>query len=152
MNKEEKDLKFLLEMAYDREGFKNKIQQFVGGSLKEYSKARLAEKNNLPQQDIDFWYKEVHGRLDEMFEVLTTEIKNFSDRKSAFREAIEYYKKRNANYASFAKRKLEQLYKINISLKNVLHEEDFDQYWELVQEEWDEAEALHFEPKEFGED
>lgn len=88
-------LKLAEEEANNRDKYKNHIAKHIAGAMREFYKARCAEKNNLP--GVKGWRKEVAQHLGALYDAVIHNIKGFDDRRLAIDETIAYYKARDAN-------------------------------------------------------
>jgi len=83
-----KETIILEKMAYDREHFIDKMDEYLTGAIREFYKARLAEKYfSCRNQDVNHWYVEVHRLLTSFEEAYRHKIKGFSDKDKAFKSA-----------------------------------------------------------------
>lgn len=124
--------RFLRAMAYDRETFKNRVQEFIGGAYLEFYKATLAKKNVLHPEWIEHWEKEVHGLLDRgLINVLKNDIRGFKDRRKALAEVIARLKTKDMSYRASAEHVIKKDYKLK-KLKAYLDDADSAAFWQRV--------------------
>lgn len=137
-----KDL--LAEMAFKRDDFQNRVHEYVFGGLREYCKAKIAEKNGHSKW-VEHWYSEVDRLVGgSLLDALTTPIRGFSDRKKAFDKTINRIQVRQENLARLQHKKLELTYYKTV-LKQGLTIEDFEPFWQKVHETWNDAESVGFD-------
>ena len=55
--------RFVQAMAFDRDTYKNRLGEYIGGAYLEFYKARLASKNGFAQW-VEHWMTEVKRLLD----------------------------------------------------------------------------------------
>ena len=78
----------LLDMAYPRSGFKNKLEEYIGGALGEFYKAECAKANGLKLW-VDHWTQEARRLLMYMAtQVYLHPIRGFTDRRKVLAEAL----------------------------------------------------------------
>lgn len=119
-------------MAYNRETFKDKVEEYISGAWLEFYKARLAAKNGQTKW-IAHWMSEVRsllGRLD--FVVLQHPIRGFQNQRVAIDQVVTLLQKKDAR----VRRKAEHIVKADYNLKKVralLTDTDRDDFWKLVE-------------------
>jgi hypothetical protein len=97
-------------MAYNREEFKNKVEEKIGGALLEYYKAALASLNKQTKW-VQHWEAEAKRLLkSELVVVLLHSIKGFKDRKKAAREVIEHLRSIDGQYRRAAEHTIKRDY------------------------------------------
>lgn len=119
----------LLEMARNREQYKDdSIQRLVGG-LHEYLKHTIAKelyaKNKIDSLKwVDHWETEYKSLIDvQLRAVLLADINNFKNRKLAFKEALTYFDTQIKRIITGAKNQikrdfgLQRLYKVDTNSK-----------------------------------
>jgi hypothetical protein len=111
MNRESATLQRILTgMAYNREEFKNKVEEKIGGALLEYYKAALASLNKQTKW-VQHWEAEAKRLLEsELVVVLLHSVKGFKDRKKAVREVIEHLKSIDGQYRRAAEHTIKRDY------------------------------------------
>jgi hypothetical protein len=125
-------VRFLHAMAYDRETFKNKVEEFVGGAYLEFYKAALAKKNTLHPEWIEHWEKEVHGLLDRgLVTVIKHDIHGFKDRRKALAEVVARLKAKDTSYRVSAEHVIKKDYELK-KLKARLDDADSTAFWKRV--------------------
>src|SRR5262245_14294027 len=88
----------LVAMAYDREMFKDRVEEKIGGALLEYYKAVLGRRNRQTRW-VDHWQSEADRLVKtELAVVLLHSIKGFRDRKKAVREVIQHLRRIDRHY------------------------------------------------------
>src|SRR2546422_9159334 len=94
----------LTAMAYDRETFKDKVEEKAGGALLEHYKACLARATRQTKW-VEHWETEVDRLLNtELVVVLLHSIKGFKDRKKAAREVLDHLRSLDTRYRRAAER------------------------------------------------
>ena len=123
--------RFLQAMAYNRETFKDKVEEHVGGAYLEFYKATLAKKNGQTKW-VQHWMTEVKQLVDRnlAFEILHP-IRGFKDRSKAFTEAVAEIKAGDARYRRYAETTIIQDYKLK-RLKVGLDDADTTAFWARV--------------------
>jgi hypothetical protein len=126
------DGKLLAAMAYNREAFKDKVEEKVGGALLEYYKAHLARQAG-QRRWVEHWDAEVTRLLDtELVVVLLHSIKGFKDRRKAAAEVLRQLRSMNPQYQRAAAHVVQRDY----GLKRVptqVASEITEQFFEKVQ-------------------
>ena len=124
--------RFLRAMAYDRETFKNRVQEFIGGAYLEFYKATLAKKNILHPEWIEHWEKEVRGLLDRgLVNVIKHDVRGFKDKRKALTEVIARLKAKDMSYRASAEHVIKKDYELQ-KLKLHLDDEDTAAFWKRV--------------------
>lgn len=107
--------RILTKMAYNREAFKNRVEEKVGGALLEYYKAVLATLNGQTRW-VKHWHAEVDRLLDsELVVVLLHTIKGFKDRNKAALEVLLQLRASDDRY----QRSAEHIVKKDFDLKRI---------------------------------
>src|SRR5262245_32991609 len=89
-------------MAYDRNAFKNKLEEYIGGAYLEFYKARLASKNAHTKW-VQHWLTEVRQLLDRsLVAAMLHEIRGFKDRRKVFEQVRTTMKAKDAGYRAAA--------------------------------------------------
>jgi hypothetical protein len=118
-------------MAYKRNDFKNKVEEYTGGALLEFYKARLAAKNGQTQW-VRHWMTEVHGLLDRsLVAALVHEIRGFTDRHKAAEEVFVAMRAKDASYRMIAERVILKDYRLK-KVRAHLDDSDTEAFWERV--------------------
>lgn len=123
----------LNERAYNRETWQDHLSRLFTGAIREFYKARLAEKNKLAvAQDIFHWDEEVEKLLDEAKYVYHHSIKGFKDREKAFIEVRSRLARADAERRRKATHIIEKYYVTS----NLVAVDDNDTlaFWNLVQD------------------
>lgn len=125
----------LLSMAYNREVFKDKVEEHVSGALLEFYKATLATKMGIKNDHwIDHWFKEVYTLLDRnLVTVLHHEIKGFKDRKKALNEILAALQKKEPAYRGIAERVILKDYGLK-KIKVKIDDKDAEAFWKRVED------------------
>jgi predicted metal-dependent RNase len=99
-------------MAYDRDTFKDKVEEKVGGALLEHYKACLSRVNRQTRW-VEHWQREVDRLLDtELVVVLLHTIKEFKDRRKAAREVLRHLEAADVQYRRAAERVVKKDYSL----------------------------------------
>jgi hypothetical protein len=102
----------LLEMAYPRAVFKNKLEEIIGGSLGEFYKAECAKATGLTKW-VNHWMTEVDRLLSYMAtQVYLHPIRGFKDRRRALAEALAELQQMDSGYRNYAMNTVVRDYKI----------------------------------------
>lgn len=118
-------------MAYDRQTFKDRIEEHIGGAILEFYKATLAKKNGETRW-VQHWMTEVHTLLDHnLVLVITHEIRGFKDVRKAYNEVIAAIAAKDGSYRGIAARQIKRDFKSS-ELKVLLDDTDTAAFWERV--------------------
>jgi len=125
--------RFLLAMAYTREDFKNKAEEYVGGAILEFYKTTLVTKLGIEDDHwIDHWMKEVHGLLDRsLVAALRHSIRGFTDRRKALAEVFAELKSHDQGYRRSAVEIIRRYYQL-ADMEVLIEDEDTEVFWERV--------------------
>lgn len=122
----------LEKMAYDRDHFIEKLDEYLTGAIREFYKARLAEKYfGCRNQDVNHWYLEVHRLLTSFEEAYVHKVKGFSNKEKAFQaakadvQAIDAERRRRATAIIINDYEL-------TTLENGITDNDTNDFWDLV--------------------
>jgi hypothetical protein len=119
-------------MAYNRDGFKNRLSAHLHGALTEYYKYTLAKKNDLWSWT-DHWHREVNRLLDQEFSnALIKEIKGFKDRLKACNEVVAYTKQIDRHFRVVARNMVLHDYGL-LKLEYPLTDTDTEVFWQRVE-------------------
>jgi len=126
--------RILLSMAYNRETFKDKVEEHVSGALLEFYKATLATKMGIKNDHwIDHWFKEVAGLLDRnLVAVLRHGVRGFKDREKALNEVIAELKSKEMGYRKSAVLVIKKDYKLK-DLGVEIEDKDAAAFWKRVE-------------------
>lgn len=123
--------RILKAMAYNRQTFKDKVEEHIGGALLEFYKAQLAEKNGYTKW-VQHWRSEVKTLLERsLVAALLHQIRGFKDRKKAFNEVIGHIKSVDRGYRVAAENQVTRDFEVK-KLKAGLDDKDTDAFWTLV--------------------
>lgn len=119
-------------MAYNRETFKDKVEEHVGGAWIEFYKARLAQKNGQTEW-VQHWMTEVNTLLNRnLVAVLKHSVRGFKDLRKAIDEVIAHMKSKDMGYRRSAEMIVKRDYKLT-KLKQELTDQDSEDFWQLVE-------------------
>ena len=122
----------LTAMAYDRNTFKDKVEEHIGGALLEFYKARLATKNKQTTW-VAHWLTEVDTLLNRnLVAALLHSIRGFTDRAKAFDQVMAAMQARDRAYRAAAERVVLKDYRLT-KLRHRLSAEDTAEFWARVQ-------------------
>lgn len=125
--------RFLRSMAYNRETFKDKVEEHIGGAYLEFYKAALATKNG-QKEWVTHWMTEVRNLLDRnLFTVIKHEVRGFKDRRKALAEVIALMKLKDDSYRRAAEHVVKRDYKLP-KLKTTLDDNDTAAFWKRVED------------------
>lgn len=123
--------KILRSRAYDREAFKDKLEEILGGLLLDFYFSRLSGKIGYIVSFSDRGGV-IQGVLDrQIVRLFLHDLRGFKNRKKAAEEVILYLKKVEVGY----KRSVEMLVKrafVLKALKVSLDEQDSKDFWAMV--------------------
>jgi hypothetical protein len=96
--------RILTAMAYNREAFKDRVEEKLGGALLEHYKATLGRLNRQTRW-VQHWAGEAERLINiELAVVLLHSIKGFRDRKKAVREVLQHLADVDHQYRRAAER------------------------------------------------
>lgn len=118
-------------MAYDRQSFKDKVEEHIGGALLEFYKATLAKRLGHTRW-VQHWNSEVRTLLDRnLITVLRHEVRGFKDRRRAVAEVVAALKRKNSGYRRSAEAIVMKDYGL-AKLKAELVDDDTRAFWARV--------------------
>lgn len=118
-------------MAYDRQTFKDKVEEHIGGALLEYYKATLATKNGQTRW-VQHWLTEVHTLLDHnLVLVLHHDLRGFKDIRKALTEVTTRLKAKDRGYQVTAEHQILRDFGLK-HLKTSLEDTDQEVFWQRV--------------------
>lgn len=118
-------------IAYKRQDFVNKVQEYVGGAYVDFYMQRLATKNGQTEW-VQHWQTEVRNLLERnLVAALIHPIKGFSDRRKAFDAAMAELRARDASYRLVATNTIKPDYGLP-KLKVHLDDQDEADFWAAV--------------------
>lgn len=119
-----------LAMAFDREKFKDRLEEHIGGALSEYYKARLGRLNN-KNKWIQHWETEVKSLMRSAAATVRHSIKGFKDKRKAYTEVKSYIKKYDLSYRRSAENEIVRDYDMK-KITKYLSDIDTDNFWKMV--------------------
>jgi len=123
----------LAAMAYNRETFKDRAEEKLGGALLEHYKATLARLNRQTRW-VEHWESEARRLIDtELAVVLLHSIKEFRDRSKAVAEVIRHVKDIDREYRRAAERTVQRNYGLK-KLRYPIADEDTQAFYAMVQQ------------------
>lgn len=124
--------RILRAMAYDRNAFKDKLEEHIGGAYLEFYKARLAEKNAQTKW-VDHWKGEVRQLLDRnLVAAMLHEIRGFKDRRKAYEQVRAAMKAKDVGYRKAAQNTVLKDYGLR-KVRVPLNDDDTADFWKLVE-------------------
>lgn|SRR5487761_14984 len=131
----------LLEMAYRRAVFKDKLQEFIGGALGEFYKAECAKVNGLTKW-VDHWTAEVNRLLSYMAtQVYLHPIRGFKDRRQALAESLRELQQVDAGYRNYAMNTVVKDYGMK-KLKHPIPADAMRRFYAFVEDSVQKAEQM----------
>ena len=119
-------------MAYDREQFKNKVEEKVGGALLECYKAALATLEGKVRW-VQHWQAEADRLIDsELVVVLLHSIKGFKDRRKAAMEVVQQLRSVDNQYRRAAEHIIRRDYGLK-RLRAGITDEITEEFYRSVQ-------------------
>lgn len=119
------------EMAYDRETFKDRVEEKLRGAILEYYKAETAVACGLTRL-VGHWRSEARRLLSELEKVvLPHPIRGFRDRKKAFQEVVESVQQDDDFYRESARRIVARDFSIK-KLARVMPDAARDAFYQAV--------------------
>jgi hypothetical protein len=132
-NKVNKTDQLLLEMAYPRAVFKDKLEAIIGGALGEFYKAECAKANGLTKW-VDHWTGESQRLLSFMAtQVYLHSIRGFKDCHKALTEALSEMQPQDNGYRNFAMNMVIKDYQLK-KLKFPIPADATQRFYELVED------------------
>jgi len=120
-------------MAYNRNTFKDKVEEHVSGAWIEFYKASLAKKVGQTKW-VNHWTTEVNTLLRQnLASVIIHDIRGFRDRKKALDEVFFSMRRKDQSYRHIAENIVKKDYNIS-KLKEHLTDQDTDAFWQLVED------------------
>ena len=122
----------LLEMAYPRSVFKDKLEEYVGGALGEFYKTECAKANGLTEW-VAHWTKEVRQLLGYMAtQVYLHPIRGFKDRRRALAEALAEVRQQDTGYRNYAMNQVVRDYELK-KLKSPIPPDATERFLAMVE-------------------
>jgi len=123
----------ILAMSYDRNTFKNRVGEKIGGAFLEFCKARLARKIG-KMRWVTHWESEVKELLYEgLMYILRHKVKGCKNKRKAVNEVIEYIKSEEVGYKRSAEYVVKKDYGL-VDLRVHLNNKDIQVFWDQVEE------------------
>jgi hypothetical protein len=118
-------------MAYDRETFKDRVEEYITGAWFEFYKARSATKNGQTRW-VMHWMREVRDLLDRLqLVIIQHEIRGFKNKRRAVEQVVEIVKSKDASFRRGAEGVVRRDFKLR-KLRVELNDTDRDAFWALV--------------------
>ena len=118
-------------LSYSRDGFKNRLQEVIGGALGEFYKAECATANGLTKW-VKHWTNEAQRQLAFMVTQVYLHPIKFKDRRKALAEALQEMRRVDAGYRNFAMNRVVRDYRLT-KLKHRIPPSATDRFYELVE-------------------
>jgi hypothetical protein len=123
----------LLEMAYPRAVFKNKLEEFIGGALGEFYKAECAKVNGFTK-----WVAHWSGEANRLLSYMATQvylhpIRGFKDRRKALAEALAELQQVDGGYRNYAMNTVVRDYQVK-KLKHPIPADSTRRFYALVED------------------
>ena len=120
----------LTEMSFSRDDYQIRVRRFLRGALKEFYKARLAEKNGLMTW-VAHWDREVARLLrDELPDHLLHDT-SFRDKRVAVMEVVRGLQEKDGTFRRIATNEVLSDFRAR-RLKHRLSDADTRSYWKLA--------------------
>jgi len=131
-------MRIIQSMAHNRNNFKNKVGEYIGGALIEFYKAQLATKNGQFKY-VSHWMSEVDSLLKRsLFVLMKHPIRGFKNRRKAVEEMINYLKSKDKSYRRGAEHIIKKDFGLT-NLKSNIDDTDTHAFWEVVYDVIDNA-------------
>jgi hypothetical protein len=114
-------------MALDREGFKDKLEEHLGGALHEFYKARLAMKNG-ESEWVVHWLREAKELVERAILVFSKPTRGFKDKEKAFREVTAHLESKDSSYKRSATNSVRRVRRFRLKLSDA----DTREFWDMV--------------------
>jgi len=125
-------------MAYDRETFKDRVEEHISGAWIEFYKARLAAKNG-HHKWVQHWDTEVRTLLDRaLFAAIKHDVRGFKDKRRAIDQVVESVRAKDASFRRSAEHIIMRDFKVT-KLRRHLDDADRVAFWARVDEAIDVA-------------
>ena len=123
-------MSYVANMALDREGFKDKLEEHLGGALHEFYKARLAMKNG--ESDwVVHWLREAKELVERAILVFSKPTRGFRDKEKAFNEVTAHLEAKNSSYKRSATNAVRRDFGIK-RFRLGLSDDDTQEFWRMV--------------------
>lgn len=130
----------LLEKALSRSVFKEKVEEHALGSIGEFYKARIAEKN-LEMEWVNHWYKEARDLAARAGNVMFRKTRGFTDYRKAFEEALNEILSKDEALRDYAFNTLKDHYRFDVELP--VTDEDRDDWANMIRASMERALSYH---------
>jgi len=125
-------------MAYDRETFKDRVEEHISGAWIEFYKATLASKNG-HHKWVHHWRTEVRNLLDRsLFAAIKHDVRGFKDKRKAIDQVVASVRAKDDSFRRSAEFIIKRDFKTT-KLRRPLDDADFENFWARVQEAIDVA-------------
>jgi hypothetical protein len=125
--------RFLRAMAWDRETFKDRVEEHVIGAYLEFYKATLGRKNGKTKW-VDHWMTEVRGLLDRnLVGAIRHDIRGFKDKRKALAEVVARLKMKDEGFRRSAERVVIRDYGLK-KIKVEIDDTDTAAFWKRVED------------------
>jgi hypothetical protein len=123
--------------AYDRNTFKDKVEEHLTGALGEFYKATLARRNH--QTDwVQHWESEVWQLLNRsLYAAVVHDVRGCRNKRLAVDQVVASMQKRDARFQRHATAIVERDYKLRV--RKFLDDTDTHTFWTLAGEAIDRA-------------
>ena len=126
-----KNRDILLEMAYSRSVFKDKIEEYLGGALSEFLKYKLATKMGETEWVVH-WQTEVKNLLRSFYVALQHTTKSKFDKRKAVVEVVEFIKNNMHSWITGAENEVKTDFRRQGRLDVSVEDVDLDEFWDMV--------------------
>lgn len=118
-------------MAYDRETFKNRVEEKIVGAYLEFYKATLAKKNGQTKW-VQHWMTEVRTLLDQgLVGVIKYDIRGFKNKRKAIAEVTARLRTKDESFRRSAEHVVKRDYGVK-KIKSGLDDKDTAAFWNRV--------------------
>ena len=119
-------------MAYDRQTFKDRVEEHVIGAYIEFYKARLAQKNGKTKW-VQHWMTEVRNLLDRaLFATIKHDVRGFKDKRKAIDQVIASVRGKDDSFRRSAEFIIKRDFQVT-KLPVHLDQHDYDTFWSRVE-------------------
>jgi len=130
-NLSKSEQRLLMEMAYSRSDFKNKLSEKLRGALVEFYKAECASQNNQTRWVVH-WRREAHDLIAGLQAVLLEATKGHWNKLRALSEVITQIRQKDSSFRKIAEYRVAKDFKMRKKPKP-LRDKSMEDFWKAVE-------------------